>query len=526
MSAVLHEPTVSALSISHLSKTFPGQMALRDASLEVAPGEVHALVGQNGSGKSTLIKVLCGYHEADPGATASVRGAPLELGDPRASHAAGLRFVHQDLALIPQLSAVENIAFGGGFATSWGRINWARQRDSARAALATFGFDFDVDAPVEQISPVERTAVAISRALADGDGVSGVLVLDEPTAFLPGPEVRRLHEIVSSLIREGKSVIYVSHRLDDVFAVADRVTVLREGRVVGTSHVADITIGDLTRMMVGHEVAASERTSVPVPQKRREVLTARGLGGRTFADVNLELAEGEVLGIAGVLGSGRDELAAALGGAATGGGITGELRLDGRVLDPSEPVHARAAGLAYVPPERKTQALLGAMGMRENLTLAALDRCRRGMRRLSRSAEDRFARDWADRVGVVPSGALERGIANFSGGNQQKVVIGRALTIEPRVLVLAEPTAGVDIGAREALYDVIRDEGARRNLATVVASTDTQDLIALCHRVLVMRGGRVVAELSGASITSLAVSHAIEEPGEPAVMNGSGNEQH
>jgi ribose transport system ATP-binding protein len=492
----------SVLSLRGLSKTFPGTVALDDVSLDVAPGEVHALVGQNGSGKSTLIKVLAGYHTAEPGLDARLNDQPIDLttgGHER------LRFVHQDLGLFLELSAVDNLALRGHFINGrTGLVDWRAQAALTRDLLARFDLDLDVHRPLAEATPVQRVVVAIAAALAYWAEGPGVLVLDEPTAVLPPHDVEVLLELVMSLRSRGTSVLYVSHRLDEVFRVADRVTVLRGGRLVQTRDVAGLTSQTLAELMVGSEVDAGYRAGLQTDEQAPVVLSARGLRADFLDDVEVSIRAGEVLGVAGLPGSGRSDLPYALAGALPR--IRGEVRQgDGAWVPASS---ARDMDIPLVPADRGREAVVQEFSVGENMTVSVLDRFTAGGW-LRRGKERSFVSDWMARTEVKAS-SLDASITSLSGGNQQKVVMARCLARDPRVLVLCEPTAGVDVGTRQAIYEFIAAR-AREGLAVVVSSTDTGDLLALCTRVLVMSNGRVVREIQSSDITEETLLHAMEE---------------
>ncbi|MGH3253980.1 MAG: sugar ABC transporter ATP-binding protein [Streptosporangiaceae bacterium] len=491
-----------------MSKSFSGRTVLSHVDLEVKPGEVHGLVGQNGSGKSTLIKVLAGYHKPDPGSRAWLEGGAFELGAVPADHGLNIRFVHQDLALVLQLNAMDNIALGGGYAKRRaGLISWRQQADVTHQALARFGVSIDIQVPLARLAPVERTAVAIVRALAGWEEKSGVLVLDEPTASLPASEVDRLHGIVREVSQQGAGVIYVSHRLDDVVAVADRISVLRDGELVGTYRADEVDSGQLASLMVGHRVERKRSEDFTADRTSEPVLTARALTARWLEDVDLVVWPGEIVGVSGVLGSGREELPYLLASASSAF-VSGQVTVGGRVLPPASPRVAQRLGVGFVPADRLREAVISPFAMRENLTLAGVeDLATAGI--VHRDDERKLVGTWIDKINVVPRDP-ERPLPKFSGGNQQKVILARMLSLMPKVLILAEPTAGVDVGAREAIYDVIRTEVTERQLAVVVASSDIQDLIALCHRVLVIRHGRIFRELRGSRLSYGAIVHATE----------------
>jgi ABC-type sugar transport system ATPase subunit len=495
----------TVLRITGLSKTFPGTKALDDVTLEVAEGEIHALVGQNGSGKSTLIKVLAGYYRADPGAKAWLNGEPFDVADTSDSRHHRLRFVHQDLGLVLELGAVDNLALRGEFLVDpLHRIRWRAQAALARQLLSQFNLSMDLRRPLAEVTPVQRTVVAIAAALAGWEGGPGVLVLDEPTAVLPPHDVGRLLEIIERVRSRGTSILYVSHRLDEVFRLADRVTVLRGGRVVQTRPVAGLTTQTLAELMVGSEVDAGYRAGLTVAPDRPVVLRARDVRGRFLTGVDVDLAEGEVLGVAGLPGSGRNELPYALVGALPG--ATGRISVDDSEW---QPVRKSASfDIPLVPADRAGEATISEFSVKENLTLSVLRRFRRfGL--LSRRSEQQLADKWTKTI-EVKAASPDDLITTLSGGNQQKVMMARCLARDPRVLVLCEPTAGVDVGTRQAIYEFIATR-ARAGLSLVVSSSDTGDLLALCTRVIVMCNGKVVREIAGDEITEQALVHAMEE---------------
>jgi ABC-type sugar transport system ATPase subunit len=492
------------LRIEHLSKTFAGTRALSDASIDIRPAEVHALVGQNGSGKSTLIKTLAGYHAPDPGAEAELSGEPFALGHDVPD---GLRFVHQDLGLVMELNAMDNLALRGGFARGHGgRVLWREQERETRRVLARFGVELDIHRPLAQATPVERTVVAIAAALQGWHGGEGLLVLDEPTAVLPHDEVERLFAMVREVQRAGTSVLYVSHRLDEIFELADRVTVLRAGRVVTTEDVADVDPRGLASLMVGEDVDPDYRAPVGVRPDAPVVLELRDVAGHRLRGVDLDVHRGEILGIAGLAGAGVLELPYVIAGCAKHP-ATGRMRTPHRSDEWHDVADAERLGIPLVPADRAREAVIAEFGVGENLSLSVLGRLgRRG--RLGLRAERELVERWTERLGVVAAGP-DALISTLSGGNQQKVVVARCLVRDPDLLVLCEPTAGVDIGTRVAIYDLIAGL-SRDGLTVVVSSSDVGDLLAMCTRVAVLRDGQVAAELGGDGLTQHALVRAIE----------------
>lgn len=483
------------LSVSRLSKTFPGLRALSDVSLSVGAGEIVAVLGQNGSGKSTLVKILAGVYEADPGATWQFRGEAAGPPSGGGGHAA-LHFIHQDLGLISTLTTVENLDLSRGLG---GRDLLPPKRNAerarARALVKRFGGTFDVTVPVAALTPAQRTIVAIARAMGDWTRPDNVLVLDEPTAALHGAEVAILFDAVRRVADGGAGVLFISHRLDEVMRLSSRVVVLRDGEVVAAEQTGSLTESDLVRLLSGasdpHAVSGDGR----LPGD--PLLTATGVAGGTVREATLTVRAGEIVGVTGLLGSGREDLGALLFGQLqrTAGRVTvGDLEVPG-----GRPRAAIDRGMAYVPADRVGLGAVLGLTLRENVTLPDLKPLRRAFGRLDRRAEQREAMRWVRRVDLRPP-TLDRPLRAFSGGNQQKAVIAKWLRRGSRVLVLDEPTQGVDVGAKATIHKLIAAEAARGS-AVLVSSSDTRELVGLCDRVLVMREGVVATQIGKLELT-------------------------
>jgi ribose transport system ATP-binding protein len=500
--------SVPRLECRRLSKTFVSQRALVNLNLRLEPGEVYALLGQNGSGKSTLIKVLSGYHRPDPGAEVQINGQDLHFGSPASAADLGCRFVHQDLGLIESMSVLDNLSIGTGYPSTLGTIRRRDARREVAAALNRLNLDIKPSRLVRDLSPAMRSGVAIARALrGDFERADGLLVMDEPTATMATADVGRLHAIVQSAARHGVAVLYVTHRIEEVFEVADRYGVLRDGILVAEGRTADATRADLIHALVGEELGEAE-AGLPVAADGPEqapTLDVRGLSGTTFADVSLRVSAGEIVGIAGLTGSGREEFLGTIFGASPC--LAGSVRVGDQVIARGRPRSAIQAGIGLLPGDRK--ALGGVLGLsaRENLLLPGIKSFWR-FPRLSRQRERRDAGDWFKRFAVHPPGKVERILAQFSGGNQQKILMAKWLRLEPRALLLDEPTQGVDIAAKAAIHAAIA-EAAAAGRAVLVSSSDSDELVDLCARVIVFKKGTVSAELAHGQASARGLTEAM-----------------
>ena len=494
-----------ALVVRGVSKTFGSTAALVDVDMTVGTGRVHGLLGGNGSGKSTLIKVLAGIHHGDPGGTIRLgtREVAADEISPALSLASGLRFVHQDPGVFASMTVAENLALGGGpgFPTRGGRVHWAALRRRARGLLERFEIEASPDDRLEHLRQAERTMVAIARALQDegddaGDDGRRVLVLDEPTASLPEHEVETLLQAVRRCAGHGHAVVYVSHRLEEVVGLVDDLTVLRDGRVVASRSAEGLTTGPLIEAIVGRSLAPDERAGRE-PATGDARLTVEGLRGGPLRDVSFDVRRGEIVGVAGLLGSGRTELLQMLFGALPRDG--GTVRLDGAPCAPRRPSAAMRDGIAFVPEDRTRDAAFVDLTVAVNLSAAQTERYRR-RGRLDMRAERRDAATSIEEFGVRAPGPTAL-LSALSGGNQQKVVLARWLRRDPRLLLLDEPTQGVDVGARADLYALI-EQAAARSMATLVVSSDFEELAHVADRVLVLRDGRIAADVPRERVTA------------------------
>jgi ribose transport system ATP-binding protein len=487
-----------ALQIRNLSKSFPGTLALAAFDLEIMPGEVHVLVGANGSGKSTLIKVLSGFHTSDQGGEVLVDGEPMPFGSGDHSYRLGCRFVHQDLGLIPTMSVQDNLHLGR-FPTRAATIRPRAMRDSARSMLAQVGLELDPAAQVCDLGAAKRTGVALARAVrADRAHPPKLLVLDEPTATLPSDEVDHLLDMVRAAASRGVAVLFVTHHLDEVFRIADSVTVLRDGRIVGRSRIDKVQRRALVELLAGGEIDDVHRADDGIPTGAAQTaLVVNDLWAGTIRGLSFSVAQGEVIGIAGLTGSGRETALGAIFGAEPRS--RGTVTIGGTSVPARRPDLAMAAGAGLLPGERKTLSGIMSLSARENLSIGSLAPFWSKLR-LNIKKEKCEAAGWFEELGVRPPGAMDMELIRFSGGNQQKILFAKWIRRRPAVFLLDEPTQGVDIGAKAELHRQLL-AAAASGTAVVISSTDTEELVSLCSRVLVLRNGALTDELTGPRIT-------------------------
>jgi ribose transport system ATP-binding protein len=492
------------------SKTFSGRRVLTDVDLAVSHGEIHALVGPNGSGKSTFIKILAGYHPPDPGATLAVRGhqVALPLSAATASRL-GLSFVHQDLGLFEEGTVLENLLVGQYRTGPGWRIPWRSERARARGVLREYGLDVDPDAPLATLTDVQRALLAIARALihlpASEASEGALLVLDEPTARLPHDSAAEFFGRVRAIAGRGHAVLFVSHRLDEVVMLADRVTVLRDGRVVARHRSPDLSVRGLVTEMLGFEM---EQLYPDHTLGYGEVVaTIRGLSGGVVRRFDADFHRGEILGLTGLLGMGHDAVPYLVFGAEPAHSGTIEIAGATVGLASMTPGRAMNLGMGLLPGNRARDSAVGEATARENLTLATLQRYAVGGR-IRRGMEREDARAQMARFEVTPVDP-EAIMATFSGGNQQKTLLAKWLVRRPHLLFLDEPWHGVDVGAKRQIMRLLA-EAASEGMAIVISSVEAADLAEVCHRVLVMRRGEVATELAGSDLTSARISEQVQ----------------
>jgi galactofuranose transport system ATP-binding protein len=493
-----------------ITKRFPGVRALSDVDFQLYPGEVHALMGENGAGKSTLIKVLTGVHGHDAG-TIELAGAPVAFDGPGAARAAGISTVYQEVNLCPNLSVAENVTLGSE-PRRFGRIRWGAVRQRARDLLDRLELDTDVTATLSSCSLAVQQMVAIARAL---DVESRVLVLDEPTSSLDAGEVEQLFRVIRRLRAEGIAILFVSHFLDQVYAVADRITVLRNGTLVGEYPAAELPQVELVQKMLGAEAGALERLEhqgrpAAAVAETPVVAAAEGLGRKgDIEPFTLTIHEGEVLGLAGLLGSGRTELVRLLAGADRA--TAGRLELAGRPVTLRSPRAAIDLGVAYSSEDRKAEGLVPDLTVRENIVLA-LQAARGWSRPLPRRRQNELVEKYVTALRITPPDPEMRA-GNLSGGNQQKLLLARWLITEPKLLVLDEPTRGIDVGAKAEIQRLVV-ELADGGMAVLFVSAELEEVLRLSHRIAVLRDRRLVEELvNGPDVDSDRVMAAIAAGG-------------
>lgn len=498
------------LRVTDVKKSYVGVQALKSASLELRAGEVHALIGENGAGKSTLIKIITGAVVADSGEV-KLNGQAITHNSPRLAKSLGLIAIYQQPALFPELTVAENIALGVEEGGLWGRINWKDRHRRAAKLLAQVGAKIDTNASAGDLTMPQQQLVEIARALgADAK----VLILDEPTASLSEEDTQNLFGVIRQLRSRGVGMIYISHRLEELPLIADRVTVLRDGRTIDTRLMAEVNRHELIQLMVGRELSAVfPKKTVELGQT---VLELRGLGcsASGVSHVDLVVRAGEIVGLAGLVGAGRTELARIVFGLTPAD--EGEVLLRGRPLKIMSPAQAIKSGIAYLPEDRRRHGVILDLAISANITLASLDRLTRfGLLDFQREKE--IAADYTRRLGIKTP-AIRSLVATLSGGNQQKVALSRWLMTKPSVLILDEPTQGIDVGAKSEIH-ALMTELAAQGTAILMISSELPEILGMSDRAAVMYGGTIVgvldrAEATQPKILALALGHELTETGE------------
>ena len=491
--------TTPLLAVSGVSKSFPGVRALHKVELTLRGGEVMALIGENGAGKSTLVKILTGIYTPDEGEV-RVAGVPVAFAGPRDAWAAGITAIHQETVMFDDLSVAENIYMGHMPTTPRGRVDWAAMKAKTAELLGRLEADFTPDTLLKRLGVAQKHLVEIARALSHD---ARIIIMDEPTSALSEREIGDLYRIVEALKCQGRAILFISHKFQEIFRIADRWTCLRDGEEVGEGAIKDVTQADLVKLMVGRPVEqAFPKRIVPIGEV---VLDVEDLSNATeFDGVSFKVRKGEIVGLYGLVGAGRSEAMQGLFGLTPL--VRGQIKIDGQAASIASSQAAIAAGIAYVPEDRQVQGAVLAFGIRENTTLASLaEHVRRGA--LDRGRELGATRALGGRL-AVKAANWEQRLAELSGGNQQKVVIAKWLATRPRILILDEPTKGIDIGSKAAVHDFM-GELAGEGLAIVLISSELPEIMGMADRVIVMHEGRIVAEfLRGAATAEAIVSAA------------------
>jgi ribose transport system ATP-binding protein len=494
------------LEMNHITKSFYGVKVLDDVSLDLRAGETHALLGENGAGKSTLIKILNGDYRRDGGEIV-IDGQPVELSEPRDAENLGIRMIYQELHYAPELSVAENLLLGRlprrDGALRW-MIDWRKMRDTAQESLHLLNVSINPATKMRDLSVVEREIIEIVKALSRQ---ARIIVMDEPTAALTPPEVKQLFEIIRSLRERGVGIIYISHRLDEVFEIAQRVTVLRDGKRIGTHPIEEVSHTALVQMMVGRNIedrvelrARSEAIQLGDVALDVQHLSKAG----AFEDISLQVRAGEIVGLFGLLGAGHTALTEAIFGVDKAD--SGTIHIRGQMAQIRTPQDGKSAGIGFVPLDRKVNGLVLDMSVRKNITLS-------NWRTLAPAgvfrgnAEMGNARRWVDQLGIRMAGGIETHTRYLSGGNQQKVVLARWLEANVKVLLLNEPTWGVDVGARSDIYDQL-EALAAQGLAILMVSSDIEEVLSVSHRIVTIYKGRLTGAFLQADATQEKLLHA------------------
>src|SRR5215210_7498908 len=500
--------------LAGVTKRFGGVVAVRDVDFDLRPGEVHALVGENGAGKSTLMKIVDGLYAPDEGRL-EVGGQPAEFSSPRDAETAGIAMIPQELDLFPELSVTENLFVGRHRPrTGWGGLDRNAMRAEARRRLGSLGVELDVTTTVKRLSAANQQIVAIARALV---GEARAVVMDEPTASLTERETQQLFRIISDLTSNDVGVVYISHRLEEIFTISDRITVLRDGHHITTAPASELDAEELVRLMVGRPLNELFTRSASSPGEVS--LEVRGLSrAGEFEDVDLVVRRGEIVGLSGLVGAGRSELAQTIFGIHSP--EAGEIRIDGEEVRIRSPQAAMERGIFYVPEERRSQGLILPFSIKNNITLSILDRISRFgfVPRSERQTADRFAKELSIRGAKMsdPAGRL-------SGGNQQKVVLAKSLAREPSIMLLDEPTRGIDVGAKSEIYRLI-DDLAKEGKAILLISSELEEILSMSDRIVVMREGHITGEFGRSEANQEKVMTAATGGANRSASNGSRKE--
>ena len=486
---------MAALRLEHITKQFPGVKALNDVTISIAYGELHALCGENGAGKSTLMNIIAGNIRPDHGSM-YLDNVALHIDGPQDAFAQGIATVHQHLSLVESLSVAENIFANEHPRTRFGFIQFDKLYEQTSALLKTLNLSkINPRRLVSSLSPAEKQMVEIAKALAKNPGI---LILDEPTASLSANETRTLFDLLRSKRAAGITIVYISHRLEEIFLLADRISVLKDGKYQGTFDASQMTKDQLISKMVGRELQAQQ--PLVIAQGADVLLQVRNLSGPGFSNISFQVLRGEILGLAGLVGAGRTEIARTISG--INERTEGEIILAGEQLEPSHAADAIKKGIVYLTEDRKSLGLFPEMTIQENIIASAMDRLMPGgvfiRSRMQETSEAKKTQ-----LNIAAYG-VEQLVSELSGGNQQKVVLAKCLLTEPLVMIVDEPTHGIDVGAKHEIYEMLHNL-ASHGKCIIVISSELPELLALCHRVIVIKGGRVSGELSGSAMTEESI---------------------
>lgn len=495
------------LQMNNITKAFPGVKALDDVQLQVKKGEIHALLGENGAGKSTLMKILSGVHSPDGGQIV-LDGEPALFSTTKEAEQAGIAIIYQELNLIPQMTVAENIFLGREPKTRLGLVDYTRMRQMAAKELASLQTDINPNDKIADIRVGKQQLVEIAKALSLH---AKVLIMDEPTSALSDAEVQKLFAVIKSLREKGVAIIYITHKLDEIFAMADRVTVLRDGKYIKTVNVTDTDSASLINMMVGRDLEdLFPKIDVPIGE---QVMSLQELSVKhpmredrmLLENISFDLHQGEILGVAGLMGAGRTELLLSLFGAPPGKISKGSLTIKGQKADLQSPVQAIDKGLALVTEDRKTQGLFLQLSVKDNITISSLSKAvKNGF--LSRKQETELVNRYMDKL-AIKAPSLAMAVEKLSGGNQQKVILAKWLLTDPTILLLDDPTRGIDVGAKTEIYNLI-NQFVAEGMAIILVSSELPELLALSDRILVLNQGRMTALLDRKQATEQSIMSA------------------
>lgn len=489
----------NVLEIENITKEFPGVKALKGVSFEIRRGEVHALVGENGAGKSTLMKILSGVYTPTTGKI-RLDGKEVTFNDPKQAQQLGVSIIHQEFSLIPYLSGVDNIFLGREKKKASRLLDKTKMRKEAEEVLQRLNADIDLNKPVAHLSVANQQFIEIAKAIALD---TKILIFDEPTASLTGKEIDKLFELIEKLKADGVTIIYISHHLDEILYMCDRMTCLRDGEWVGTREVKDVTKQDIVKMMVGREIVNAFPEKPTLNKKEEILLDVKRLHNKSIADIQLSLRKGEIIGIAGLVGSGRTETVRALIGADST--QEKEVYINGQKIDIKNPTDALSHGIALIPESRKTQGLVLNMTIKNNISLPILKDLSNFLGMINKKKEDDVI-EQSIRDLLIKTPNSRQLVKNLSGGNQQKVVLAKWLNTDCKILIFDEPTRGIDIGAKEEIYKLMRNL-ADKGISIIMISSELPEILGMSDRVLVMHKGRMKAEITGTDTTSEKVMY-------------------